>query len=99
MEYDWYGNVREFDNAIQHAITFTKGDIITPDSLPDYIKSSIKENKSKRKQTLLYELEKSYIIQLLDEHSWNIEKIAKISGIGKTTLYRKLKEYNISRPL
>ncbi len=97
MEYDWYGNIREFENAIQHAITFSNGDVITPDSLPDYIKSDVMDSKSKKKQSPLSELEKSYIVQLLDECSWNIEKISKISGIGKTTLYRKLKEYNISR--
>lgn len=99
MEYDWYGNIREFENAIQHAITFSNSDTITFDSLPNYIKYNIKENKFKNKQSPLSELEKSYIIQLLDEYSWNIEKVTKISGIGKTTLYRKLKEYNISRPL
>ncbi|MGQ9609715.1 MAG: sigma-54-dependent transcriptional regulator [bacterium] len=99
MEYDWYGNIREFENAIQHAVTFSNGDTITFDSLPNYIKYNIKENKFKNKQSPLSELEKSYIIQLLDEYSWNIEKVTKISGIGKTTLYRKLKEYNISRPL
>lgn len=98
MEYDWPGNVREFENAVQHAIAFSNGEIITPDSLPDYIKSNIKDSKSKRKQSPLYELEKSYITQLLDEYSWNIEKVVRISGIGKTTLYRKIKEYNISRP-
>ncbi len=97
MEYDWPGNVREFENAVQYAIAFSNGEIITPDSLPDYIKFNIEDSKSKRKQSPLYELEKSYITQLLEEYSWNIEKVVKISGIGKTTLYRKLKEYNISR--
>jgi len=100
MQYDWPGNIRELQNVIQHAVAFAQGDTILPDSLPTHIRSA--GNKlfydAKGRNLPLSDLEKSYIIQILENFSWNCEKAAEALGIGKATIYRKIKEYGISRP-
>jgi len=100
MEYDWHGNVRELQDAIRHAVAITDGSIILPESLPLNVQSGGEEIllKGKSGKMSLYELEKAYILQVLEEYSWNYEKAAEILGIGKATISRKLKEYGIVYP-
>ncbi len=99
MKYDWPGNVRELQNVIQHAVAFTRGNVILPDSLPTHIRSSNNSilNKAIESAMPLEELEKVYIQKILDDNSWNCEKAAEILKIGKATIYRKIKEYGLIR--
>lgn len=48
-------------------------------------------------QVSLRELEKQYIIETLEEFDWDYEFVCKQLGIGRTTLWRKLKEYKINK--
>jgi len=97
MEYSWPGNVRELQNVIQHAITFSNDNIITPECFPKSIRSYSNQPtvREKSKHTPLYWLEKAYILQVLEECAWNVDKASKASGISKPTIYRKVKEYNV----
>jgi transcriptional regulator with PAS, ATPase and Fis domain len=99
MEYDWPGNVRELQNAIQHAVALTRDDTISPLSLPSHIRAGTDDIsvQSPRERMSLYELKKAYTLQMLEEHSWNCAKAAAALGIGKATIYRKLKEYGFTR--
>lgn len=100
MEYSWPGNVRELQNAIQHAVAFTRGNVLTPDSLPLHIRNVKGDilSEAKKSQMTLHELEKLYITQVLEDSSWNCEKAAKKLGIGKATIYRKIRKYGIILP-
>jgi len=100
MEYDWPGNVRELQNVIQRAIALAYTDTISPELLPSYIRTGGNVlSQTKDKQVSLRELEKTYILQTLEKYSWNYVKAAEALGIGKATIYRKLKEYGFTRPL
>jgi len=100
INYDWPGNVRELENIIERAVILEEGDEITVDSLPDKIKNHINSSKKivmqKAKMTL-EELEKEYLISVLEETNWQKKKASSILGINASTLYRKIQRYGIKR--
>lgn len=95
--YHWPGNVRELQNVMERAINITHGSTVFPSSLPDYMLNA-RENGNKSgyfRKVPLKEYEKQLIVSLLEEHKGNRAKVAKNLGVSRTTLYRKLDEYNI----
>ena len=93
MLYDWPGNVRELENAIERAVVVGKGREICPEDLPIFCHepTTVIRNNS------LKEVEKNHIQQILEENQWNIARSAKILGIDRSTLYSKIKRYNIQK--
>jgi len=100
MEYDWPGNVRELQNAIQRAVALTQGETIVPSVLTPRIQAGggdvLLRNASEKMS--LDDLKKAYILKVLEEYSWNCAKAASALGIGRATIYRKLKEYGATIP-
>ena len=92
MLYEWPGNVRELSNAIERAVVVCKTRTITPFDLP-IVKEL--ENKLKNKYFSLNDVEKHHILKILNENSWNISKSAAILGIDRSTLYNKIKLYDL----
>lgn len=95
--YHWPGNIRELQNTLERAINITNGNTIMPASLPEYIftLNGTQNNKAINSQVPLKEYEKQLMTTLLEEHNGNRAKVAKILRISRTTLYRKIDEYNI----
>jgi DNA-binding NtrC family response regulator len=93
MAYDWPGNVRELENAVERAVALGSGPILHMGDLP----SNLQQGGSDRsldsdELTTLEEMERRAILRALRET--NGDKLAaRLLGIGKTTLYRKLKQY------
>ena len=74
-----------------------RSDIIGPADLPSHIAASTSLGPAPslpREQTLA-EVEQTHILQTLERCGWNHSRAAEILGIGRTTLWRKLKEYQI----
>jgi DNA-binding NtrC family response regulator len=92
---DWPGNVRELENAIERAVVVGKQRRIVPEDLPIF--SS--ERHPGLLDNSLKEIEKAHIISILDMNYWNISKSAETLGIDRSTLYSKIKRYNIPRPI
>ena len=92
MLYEWPGNVRELSNAIERAVVVCKTRTITPFDLP-IVKEL--ENELKNKYFSLNDVEKHHISKILNENSWNISKSAAILGIDRSTLYNKIKLYDL----
>lgn len=92
MAYDWPGNVRELENAVECGIVMSSGAIIEVIDLPSSVSvgSSIEPEAA---PVTLREAEKWAIFRALEETQGNRIDAARILGMGKTTLYRKLKEY------
>ncbi|MFH2218721.1 MAG: sigma-54 dependent transcriptional regulator [Pseudomonadota bacterium] len=93
MLYEWPGNVRELENAIERAVVVGKERKIRPADLPFYCPETI---ISPRKNTLK-ELESLHITHILNANGWNIAKSAEILGIDRSTLYNKIRRYNIQK--
>jgi two-component system, NtrC family, response regulator HydG len=99
LRYPWPGNVRELENAIERAVILARGDTVTPEDLPPHVAAGLNLGPSPAlpKQTSLAEAERSHILTTLERYGRNHSAAAEALGIGRTTLWRKLKEYGIER--
>lgn len=96
--YHWPGNVRELENAIERAVALCSGSILTLADFPPNVlnsKSSVR-GMAKEGTLSLKELERNHIAETLEKHNWDYDLVTKILGIGRTTLWRKMKAYDIS---
>jgi DNA-binding NtrC family response regulator len=94
MAYDWPGNVRELENAIERAIALGSGPILHVGDLPTSLQYGTGERLPQNDELLpLDEMERRAILRALREAGGDKLAAARILRIGKTTLYRKLKQY------
>jgi two-component system response regulator HydG len=98
MAYDWPGNVRELENAIERAVAMSSGPYLSMTDLPSNLHRLDTDRAPQKEEILpLEELERRAIMSMLRQTDGDKQKAARILGIGKTTLYRKLKQYEIGR--
>jgi len=97
--YDWPGNVRELENAIERALALGSGNALEIADLPSNLHYDRSDRMPTGEELLpLEELERRAILRALKETSGDKLAAARLLGIGKTTLYRKLKQYESARP-
>jgi DNA-binding NtrC family response regulator len=96
IAYDWPGNVRELQNAVERAAALGSGPILDVGDLPSNVQYPTTERVPEKDEILpLEELERRAILRTLRETGGDKLSAARLLGIGKTTLYRKLKQYNM----
>jgi DNA-binding NtrC family response regulator len=100
MKYRWPGNVRELEHTIERAVLLGKENRITLKNLPSQI-ANRQDNAPPLVQAVaggytLRELEREYIARVLENTRGNKTEAAKILGVDRTTLYRKLEEYKVN---
>ncbi|MBU2511574.1 sigma-54 dependent transcriptional regulator [bacterium] len=93
MLYEWPGNIRELENAIERAVVVCKGEQILPKDLPIF-KSELSGYPI---SGTLKEVERDHIQRTLDDNEWNISKSSKALGIDRSTLYSKIKSFGLSK--
>jgi DNA-binding NtrC family response regulator len=94
MTYEWPGNVRELENAIERAVALGSGPILHAGDLPSNLQYGSTEHLPANDEVIpLEELERRAILRALRESGEDKLVAARLLGIGKTTLYRKLKQY------
>ncbi|MBW2334838.1 MAG: sigma 54-interacting transcriptional regulator, partial [Deltaproteobacteria bacterium] len=104
MAYDFPGNVRELENIVEHGTVLCQGGLIEGQHLPDYLQPahSFKETGNHKsvssKRIKWVDMERGFILQVLRENNWNRKAAAKELGIGRQTLWRRVKRLNI-KPL
>jgi len=96
MDYDWPGNVRELENVIERSVTLTRGEKITPEDLPPVVRGNSGERQmieeAAEKTRTLADMERAYILRILEKTGGNKYQAAQMLGIDRKTLYRKLDE-------
>ncbi len=99
LRYPWPGNVRELENALERAAILARGDAVTPEDLPPHVAAGLSLGPSPAlpRQTTLAETERDHILTTLERFARNHSAAAEALGIGRTTLWRKLKEYGLER--
>lgn len=95
LDYDWPGNVRELENCIERAVTLTRNEELGVEDLPDKIREYVSKQwvvhgNSPEEFVPLRELERRYILRVLEALNDNKTQAAKILGLDRRTLYRKL---------
>ena len=99
ISYEWKGEVRELENVMERAVIFCKNDFITLKDLPETFSqasSSVDFSKLGSLEVAIRRFEKEYILKALESNSNDKEKTSELLQVGLSTLYRKLKELDIS---
>jgi DNA-binding NtrC family response regulator len=97
----WPGNVRELKNTLERAITLRKGDTIEADDLPATIGARGPAGllaSGAQRDLPLRDVERSYILMVLERTGGNKSRAAEILGLDRKTLYRKLEEFGYREP-
>lgn len=97
MHYPWPGNIRELEHSIEHAFVLCHAKSITIDHIPSEIKEfsdagPIGKGRSTQGSGVK-------ILRALEKAAWNKAKAARLLGISRQTLYRKIKKFNIVKPI
>ena len=93
LDHDWPGNVRQLENAISHAVILAQGAVVEGRHLPQFLKQVSAEPPS----TSLAENERRLILAVLQECSWNKHEAARQLQISRSTLYSKIRRYNLKK--
>ncbi len=99
MQYDYPGNVRELENVIEHSCVMCQGSEIELKHLPPELPIKDKEILIENKENLLppfQEVERRLILETLEKNNMNRLKTAQELNLHRTTLYRKMKKYNLN---
>lgn len=95
QDYHWPGNVRQLRNVIERAVVLSKGDTITPRELPEEFISLKKREGLLYSLKTLSELESEAVRNALRACNGNKSKAARLLGISRKALYKRLKDWNI----
>ena len=101
LNHHYPGNVRELENILEHAIIICQKRTIRCEHLPEYLLKSRASIAAKTPSPshLTQEMgdsEKQMIWETLKQHHWRREETARALGINRTTLWRKMKKYNLT---
>jgi two-component system response regulator HydG len=99
LRHAWPGNVRELENAMERTAILARGAVVEPDDLPPAIAqdaAAALPADAPAAETLA-EAERAHILQVLARHGGSQSRAADALGIGRTTLWRKLKDYGLER--
>ncbi|SDP39130.1 sigma-54-dependent transcriptional regulator [Desulforhopalus singaporensis] len=101
LGYNWPGNVRELRNAMEHAVALTHFDTVVPEDLPEKIRFYRNDHfllsaQDPAELISLEEMERRYIMYVLKTTGGNRTLAARIMGVDRKTLYRKLQRYEES---
>ena len=111
MRHDWPGNIRELENCIEHACALSSGPVLELGDMPTQLQQQgldarraavaidTKPAAGSAEVVTLAEMERQAILGAIRKLDGDKLLAARLLGIGKTTLYRKLKEYGITDPL
>ena len=97
LSYSWPGNVRELENVMRRALALAEKEIIVPDDLPATLVVSSDRDLPLPENDSLAAYERLALENALKKSSNSKRKAAQLLGIGEATLYRKMKEYDLSK--
>ncbi|MFG0295750.1 MAG: sigma-54-dependent transcriptional regulator [Maioricimonas sp. JB045] len=103
QRYHWPGNVRELVNVVERAVVLAKADLVTAADLPESLRRGAEETiptngrfAARNLKSALANPERKIILDALDANGWNRQQTARMLGINRTTLYKKMKKYDIA---
>jgi two-component system response regulator HydG len=97
LDHGWPGNVRELENTVEHAVVLARGENLEAAALPGTLRPAASGSQVNGGFALV-EQEKRLLEQTLESCGWNKKEAARRLGIGRSTLYEKLKRFEITSP-
>ncbi len=95
--YSWPGNVRELEHAMEHGFVLCTSDVIGVDHIPPEILKFNTRRASVSEAVKTESEEKQELISILEKTDWNKAKAARLMGVSRPTLYRKLEKYDLEQ--
>ncbi|MGB8931287.1 MAG: sigma-54 dependent transcriptional regulator [Anaeromyxobacteraceae bacterium] len=96
LAYGWPGNVRELGNAVKHGSALSRGGAILPEQLPEEVTGALSAIPGDAPLLTLAEVERDHALRVLARVGGSQQEAARILGVGRTTLWRKLKSWGIA---
>jgi two-component system response regulator PilR (NtrC family) len=96
LNHEWRGNVRELENVIERAVIFAEGRQLSVEDLP-FSAEGIADDAGEDLKEALRQFERQHIIYSLKRHNYDKVETARFLGIGVSSLYRKLDEFEIPK--
>ncbi|MCF8039000.1 MAG: sigma 54-interacting transcriptional regulator [Desulfohalobiaceae bacterium] len=94
LRYPWPGNIRELENVMEQSTIMARGDSLKPSDLPDKLHEQWKNPTNEK---TMRSHERDLLLQKLEECAWNKKLTAEKLGIGRSTLYSKMKKFKIDQ--
>lgn len=95
MDYPWPGNIRELEHTLEHAFILCHQSVITLNDLPPHFRN-FTETKAPFPKVRRDDHPQA-ILQALEKTGWNKSKAARLLGISRRTIYRKIEEHKIAK--
>jgi two-component system response regulator HydG len=99
LRYRWPGNVRELKNALESMVLLSRAGVLTPDTVPAYVRpeGAGTGTLATLSSLPLPDVERALIVNTLRDVGGNRERASQLLGLSTRTLYRKIREYGLSR--
>jgi DNA-binding NtrC family response regulator len=95
LSHSWPGNVRELENSMRAAVAMATSGHVGFEELPTGVRSGMTARDTANDPRALDEVERRHILHVLDALDWNKAEAARVLGINRATLYRKLQRYGL----
>jgi two-component system response regulator HydG len=96
LAYPWPGNVRELGNAVKHGCALARGGTIQPSHLPEEVTAAAVTVAEDPELRTLAEVERDHVLRVLRRVGGSPQEAAQLLGVGRTTLWRKLRAWGIA---
>ncbi len=103
LDYPWPGSVRQLANAIEYAVAVSKLETILPEDLSEEVRHhrplesrAIGEDRARVDADATDDLEFSRLLAALESNHWRRDETARALGLSRTTLWRKMREFNLA---
>jgi len=102
LQYPWPGNVRELENVMERAVILSPGEFIVPESLPAHLSGGgrqvVKGEGDFTLDQAVDQAERQILLETLDNLNWNRQATARSLGISRTTLFNKMRRFELTDP-
>jgi PAS domain S-box-containing protein len=95
MRYDWPGNVRELKHAMEHACLLSRGGVIVPDDLPTDLLAFAESESALKVSGNSSGVSREDLVSAIERAEGNKSKAAKLLGVNRKTLYRKMHQFGV----
>jgi two-component system nitrogen regulation response regulator NtrX len=96
-DYGWPGNIRELRNAVERMAILTRGDVLESESVPVEIRIARSAGTRGNLREAKESAEREHILRALEESKWNVSSAARVLGMERTNLHKRIKALGLAR--